>query len=148
MARKKETWMLIRSLYIAHNSPWLIGGDFNEVLRHEEKQGGNPRPEAQLRRFRDLLDSCHLQELGYTGSCITWCNNRESPWRTVTPEWQVSKPTWTTCLYLSPPQTLISSNVDVDCSDLRPCGPNMKSASRSSPVHGPWVNKGRDYWGS
>lgn len=56
--------------------PWLVRGDFNEIVGHHEKLGGNQRPESQLDAFRSMLDNCHVQDLGFTGSVCTWCNGR------------------------------------------------------------------------
>lgn len=55
-------------------TPWFVGGDFNEIMQHSEKWGGNPRSERQLRLFQEALDYCHLGDLGYPGSKFTWCN--------------------------------------------------------------------------
>lgn len=53
------------------------GGDFNEIIKHEEKHGGNLRLEHQLQLFHNLLDCCQLQDLRYDGNIFTWCNGRE-----------------------------------------------------------------------
>jgi len=51
-------------------------GDFNEIVRVEEKLGGAIRPENQMQDFRDCLDFCGLKDLGFTGLPFTWCNMR------------------------------------------------------------------------
>nr|XP_023887252.1 uncharacterized protein LOC111999356 [Quercus suber] len=48
-------------------------GDFNELLHANEKEGGNARPEGQMKMFRDTINSCELRDIGYHGSDFTWC---------------------------------------------------------------------------
>lgn len=55
--QKHQTWDLIRSLGSDNNIPWLLGGDFNEVLRETEKRGGLPCDFNNLCAFRDCLDA-------------------------------------------------------------------------------------------
>lgn len=40
-SKKDLTWQLIKHLNSINNSPWLLGGDFNEILKMEEKLGGD-----------------------------------------------------------------------------------------------------------
>jgi len=40
-------------------------GDFNEILRVEEKQGWLGRPKRQMQGFQNALDYCGLKDLGY-----------------------------------------------------------------------------------
>ncbi|XP_075524522.1 uncharacterized protein LOC142556916 [Primulina tabacum] len=59
-----------------HGIPWLVGGDFNEISSDSEKFGGNRRPAAQTRAFRDTLSDCGLQDLHGSGDLFTWVNRR------------------------------------------------------------------------
>ena len=45
---KYKTWDKLRELNGLHNMPWLVIGDFNEILFSHEKEGGNPRPQAYM----------------------------------------------------------------------------------------------------
>ena len=56
--------------------PWICTGDFNEIVRAEEKLGGAMRWERQIIDFRETLDFCRFQDLGFVGSPFTWCNNQ------------------------------------------------------------------------
>lgn len=58
------------------DQPWLIFGDFNEILAQSEKWGGRNMLEQQLTEFRRVLFDCELRDLGFTGPRFTWCNNR------------------------------------------------------------------------
>ncbi|KAL4366975.1 hypothetical protein GQ457_05G024380 [Hibiscus cannabinus] len=40
---KYKTWQLIDHLQHASSLPWLLGGDFNEIIADNEKQGGPRR---------------------------------------------------------------------------------------------------------
>jgi hypothetical protein len=77
--RRIETWNLIRRLSQQHHLPWCCIGDFNEIVLSSEMQGRRPRPERQMKDFREVLDECGMMDLGYRGSPFTWCNNRDPP---------------------------------------------------------------------
>ena len=55
--------------------PWVCIGDFNEILYRFEKQGGHPKPQVQMERFRDALNFCNLNDFGFEGDVFTWRNN-------------------------------------------------------------------------
>ena len=42
-------------------------GDFNEVLRPDEREGFGQRSDAQIQGFRDMVDSCNLMDIGFEG---------------------------------------------------------------------------------
>ena len=51
--------------------PWLVVGDFNEVLSETEVRGGEfVANRAGL--FRDCIDQCELIDIGAIGSKFTW----------------------------------------------------------------------------
>ena len=72
---RKETWSLLRTLHHRNNLPWMCVGDFNEILYSFEKQGGTTKPQSHMDNFRDTLDYCNLQDLGFEGDMFTWQNN-------------------------------------------------------------------------
>lgn len=43
-ARRKDSWQLLRNLSERSNLPWVVMGDFNDILRAEEKRGRVPHP--------------------------------------------------------------------------------------------------------
>jgi hypothetical protein len=73
---RKETWRLMRTLHHQSNLPWMCVGDFNEILYSFEKQGGVVKPQSHMDNFRDTLEFCNLQDLGFEGDMFTWRNNK------------------------------------------------------------------------
>jgi len=67
-----ESWNLLKDLHKRFNVPWLCAGDFNELLKSNEKQGGRLRPYWQMQQFREALDACRLLDLGFVGQKFTW----------------------------------------------------------------------------
>ncbi|KAK5793162.1 hypothetical protein PVK06_034300 [Gossypium arboreum] len=55
---------------------WLVGGDFNDILFANEKQGGILREEVRMEAFRQNLESCQLMDIGYLGPWFTWERGR------------------------------------------------------------------------
>jgi hypothetical protein len=58
-------------------SDWLLFGDFNLVLTNEEKLGGNPLDPILTFSFRNTMNHCDLQDLGYNGNIFTWTNKHQ-----------------------------------------------------------------------
>ena len=59
-SKREESWALIRNLSSKCELLWVIIRDFNELLHANKKEGGNVRPEGQIKVFRDTIDSCGL----------------------------------------------------------------------------------------
>ncbi|KAL4378623.1 hypothetical protein GQ457_02G019560 [Hibiscus cannabinus] len=51
-----KTWQLLDRLKAQSDLPWLVGGDINEILQNNEKQGGRRRPNYLIQHFREALD--------------------------------------------------------------------------------------------
>ncbi|XP_050264146.1 uncharacterized protein LOC126708397 [Quercus robur] len=74
-SRRIEAWNKLRSLNSRQNRPWLCAGDFNEIIRHDEKLGGPRREHNQMQLFRDVIDECGFMDLGFVGSKFTWARH-------------------------------------------------------------------------
>jgi hypothetical protein len=81
-ALRYHSWNLLRHLCQSQVSPWLVLGDFNEIMQLEEKWGGQDRSVAQMTAFREALSDCLLQDLGIkvrilhglmVGKMLVWC---------------------------------------------------------------------------
>ncbi|KAL2924062.1 hypothetical protein RDABS01_015553, partial [Bienertia sinuspersici] len=59
------------------NSPWLVMGDFNEVVSQNEKFGGRPVKLNRSSAFSDCLNDCGLIDLEFSGNKFTWTNKRK-----------------------------------------------------------------------
>lgn len=68
---KHRTWTLMRHIFDESSLPLLFGGDFNEILCYNEKQGGVDRTRREVENFRALLDDLSLRDLGYVGQWHT-----------------------------------------------------------------------------
>ncbi|KAL5776412.1 hypothetical protein ACOSP7_009338 [Xanthoceras sorbifolium] len=77
-SQRSHGWTLLRRLNSDSSLPWLCGGDFNEILFPNEKDGGVERARHLINNFRRCLDDCELHDLGFTGPPFTWCNGRQT----------------------------------------------------------------------
>jgi hypothetical protein len=75
---RDKTWQLMRTLKHQNDKPWLCVGDFNEILYAWEKEGGAPKPQRQMDKFKEALECCALDDLGFVGDPFTWRNNSHS----------------------------------------------------------------------
>ncbi|XP_070014337.1 uncharacterized protein [Nicotiana sylvestris] len=71
-------WHNLKCVYDSYKGPWLVGGDFNEVIRQNEKFGGNPINNSRVDAFAKCLNYCNLLHLGFKGSRYTWTNKRRN----------------------------------------------------------------------
>ncbi|KAK0608671.1 hypothetical protein LWI29_034165 [Acer saccharum] len=58
------------------NLPWIVVGDFNEILQLDEKKGGVIRSNTAMSSFREAVDDCALIDMGYVGNKYTWSNRQ------------------------------------------------------------------------
>ena len=73
-SERAESWNFLRWLKAQSDAPWLCGGDFNDITHNSEYFGAHDRPEWQMDGFRQCLDDCELQDMGYQGVPFTWDN--------------------------------------------------------------------------
>lgn len=102
--KRRELWEEIGELNQAiENQAWAILGDFNCILKAEEKKGGLPYNMAKSREFQQCVDDVGLREVVYYGGTYTWWNGRhgeQSVWKRldrclVNEEWETKMKTYT-----------------------------------------------------
>uniref|UniRef100_A0A803NQ77 CCHC-type domain-containing protein n=1 Tax=Cannabis sativa TaxID=3483 RepID=A0A803NQ77_CANSA len=70
-----NSWNTLSSLVsTTPNMPWLVLGDFNELLSNDDKDGGPPRNDALMNNFRTTIDLCDLRPIPFCGDSFTWTN--------------------------------------------------------------------------
>ncbi|KAA3476849.1 reverse transcriptase [Gossypium australe] len=69
---KNDSWNLLRKLGEDKTHPWLVSGDFNEIMYSFEKGGGIPREERKMEAFQETLEERKLEDIGYSGVWFTW----------------------------------------------------------------------------
>ena len=76
LVERQILWSNIKEVGHLHTLPWLMIGDFNEVLCGEDKFGGNQVNINWAMEFKACLDSCSFVDLGFAGPKYTWTNKR------------------------------------------------------------------------
>ena len=71
---RSHNWRFMRTLHSIQHDAWICIVDFNETLFESEHFSRTPRPERQMRAFREVMDECTLTELGWLGLEYTWDN--------------------------------------------------------------------------
>lgn len=64
---KYKSWNLLRGLNRENFLPWVITGDLNEILANEEKLGGQAHEFRYMLDFKNIMDECRLEDLGFKG---------------------------------------------------------------------------------
>jgi hypothetical protein len=54
------------------NVPWMVAGDFNDIISLHEKKGGVPASIRKCTKFKERVDACHLIDIGFVGAKYTW----------------------------------------------------------------------------
>ena len=92
IAKRKILWNNLKIVSQLHNLPWLMLGDFNEVLSGDDKFGGNSVNLNRVLEFKECLDECNMLDLGFAGPKYTWTNSRHPEiYDDIKPDWMGSK---------------------------------------------------------
>ncbi|XP_023885541.1 uncharacterized protein LOC111997657 [Quercus suber] len=70
-------WENLSKVAELHNLPWVIAGEFSELLADEDKFGGRPVSLARSLLFKECLDKCNMVDMGFNGPKYAWTNKRE-----------------------------------------------------------------------
>ncbi|XP_062028495.1 uncharacterized protein LOC133744394 [Rosa rugosa] len=70
---RNQTWSMIETLAQQNCSlPWLMAGDFNEIMSHVDKSGGVPRAATAMNKFGQTMVLAGLLDMGFVGCKYTW----------------------------------------------------------------------------
>ncbi|CAA7031134.1 unnamed protein product [Microthlaspi erraticum] len=75
-SQRRGVWNEIREHVGDRAEPWLLTGDFNEIINSTEKKGGPPRPEGSFEDFRTFMSEGDLYDLRYSGNFLSWRGQR------------------------------------------------------------------------
>jgi hypothetical protein len=67
-------WEVLRRLKPISTAPWLLIGDFNEVVWSFEQISARRQPEHQMAEFREVLAQCDVFDIGFSGVPWTFDN--------------------------------------------------------------------------
>ncbi|XP_008221396.1 PREDICTED: uncharacterized protein LOC103321374 [Prunus mume] len=72
--KRAKLWEYLNFVANCHQMSWLIAGDFNDMIKTNDKMGGIPL--HRLKGFKKWFDENNMIDLGYSGPKFTWTNNR------------------------------------------------------------------------
>lgn len=75
---RDQMWKNIENISDNYNGAWLIGGDFADVLKANNKLGGRPISHRRSAQIWTSINYCKLIDLGFKGCKYTWFNHRLS----------------------------------------------------------------------
>lgn len=78
--RRQAVWERLSDIGVRRNEPWLLVGDFNELLCNDEKVGGAIRCDSTFLDFRNMVDNCKIKDMRSTGNPLSWAGKRDNRW--------------------------------------------------------------------
>lgn len=75
-SKRKNSWDLIRQLAGVSQVPWLIVGDFNDLLHKSDKWELHDHPQSLMDGFRSAIEDSDLSEMELCGGKFTWERSR------------------------------------------------------------------------
>ncbi|KAK1369554.1 hypothetical protein POM88_035646 [Heracleum sosnowskyi] len=94
------TWELLKKLRIVYSGPWLVMGDFNEILSQEDKEGGGVKSDSQIEAFCNYLEVCAIKSVDYKGNHFTWIRITTNGTIKERLDWALANEAWEVCFPL------------------------------------------------
>ncbi|XP_057785782.1 uncharacterized protein LOC131003294 [Salvia miltiorrhiza] len=69
---RRDSWNLLRRLSGLNTLPWIIIGDFNDLLDPGDKRGRVDHPNWLMQGFRAAIMECELSDIPLSGYQFTW----------------------------------------------------------------------------
>lgn len=68
-----DLWDNLARLADSISDSWVVLGDFNAIMSDHERRGGSSNFSVRgMLRFREMVQNCHLIDVGFQGSPFTW----------------------------------------------------------------------------
>lgn len=77
VSRRSGLWKKLREVVSSITEPVVIGGDFNTIVRLDERTGGNGQLSPDLLSFGDWINELSLIDMGFRGNRFTWRRGRK-----------------------------------------------------------------------
>ncbi|CAL9024094.1 unnamed protein product, partial [Prunus brigantina] len=71
-SKREKLWEYLNFVSECHQLPWILAGDFNDMLSYDDKLRGAPL--CRLKGFRRWFDDNGMIALGFSGPKYTWSN--------------------------------------------------------------------------
>lgn len=72
--KRMHLWTHLKHVASEFNMPWLVMGNFNDLLYTKDELGGRPLIASLVHAFNDYLNYCDLFYLTTSGPHCTWTN--------------------------------------------------------------------------
>lgn len=98
---RQSLWEDLKRIADSMLEPWLVIGDFNNVLSVEDRRGGQPVLAHEFQAFNECIDQCMLSQMRWIGDHFTWCNRQTNDnriwsridWALINNSWMAAYPT-------------------------------------------------------
>lgn len=76
VSRRSGLWGELKNVVLGIAGPLVIGGDFNTIVRVDERSGGNGSLSLDSLEFGEWINELSLIDMGFKGSKFTWKRGR------------------------------------------------------------------------
>ncbi|XP_048611877.1 uncharacterized protein LOC125586108 [Brassica napus] len=78
VSRRSGLWGDLKRVIENIDEPVLVGGDFNTILRLDERSGGNGRLSPDSLAFGEWINELALVDMGFRGNTFTWRRGKDT----------------------------------------------------------------------
>lgn len=73
---REDSWTYLSNLSNCISVPWVLVGDFNQVLDDVDKREGLQSRSSKAQKLWDVWDTYGMIDLGFQGPIFTWTNSQ------------------------------------------------------------------------
>lgn len=68
-------WDNLKNITNYYKGPWMVGGNFNEIIDSRDKFGGRHKNQRRANSLINCLNYCNLVDIELKGCKYTWSNH-------------------------------------------------------------------------